>query len=222
LESLVSTSPSKEIGATVPCGHLFHVECFQKWHSHKKNTSTRQTDHHCNCPTCNKETLDFVRLYLDSEALNSEDYRDGRKSISCDDDDLELYKVKAERNQLKKEKERLEKEDAKRKRELHQLKLELKKLKMLKVHKEPEPMKKIAETFVTVKNGINYMFKCISRGCRRSSHHSNSHDILSVLSFDDDYDFSEILSDDETSDDESGTISLDVQDESLMVPTLLF
>jgi len=84
--------------------------------------------------------------------------------------------------------------------------------------KEPDLRMKITETFVTAKNGINYMLKCISRGCRRGSHHSNSHDILSVLSFDDDYDFSEVLSDD----DETGTISLDDQDESLLVPTLLF
>merc|ERR1712165_425029 len=218
LESLISTSPSKEIGATVPCGHLFHVECFQKWHLYNKNSSTRQTDHHCNCPTCNKETVDFIRLYPDSETVNPEKYgEEGRKSISRDDnDDLELYKVKAERNQLKKEKERLQKEDAKHKRELNQLKLELNIMK--REMNEPDLRMKITETFVTAKNGINYMLKCISRGCRRSSHHSNSHDILSVLSFDDDYDFSEVLSDD----DETGTISLDDQDESLLVPTLLF
>lgn len=214
LENLCSTSPKKGICATVPCGHLFHAECFQKWQSCKKNTTSTRQSQHCNCPICNREISDFVRLYLTCEEVNPTNYDAGRNSISSDDDDLELYKVKAETNQLKKENERLVKEDAKRKRELHQIKLELKMMKRLR---DPGPMKKIAETFANAKNGMNYVLKCISRGCRRSSHHSNSHDILSVLSFDDDYDFSVIFSDDENE-----TISVDSQDESLMVPTLLF
>mmetsp|Transcript_21282 Transcript_21282/g.50322 ORF Transcript_21282/g.50322 Transcript_21282/m.50322 type:complete len:531 (+) Transcript_21282:295-1887(+) len=50
------------IGAAVPCGHLFHYECFSMWQASRVYGSVK-------CPTCNVQTQNCVRLYLDVAAL---------------------------------------------------------------------------------------------------------------------------------------------------------
>ncbi len=60
LESLLS-SASEKIGVTVPCGHCFHWDCFQEWQS--------RSNHHfiTPCPTCARQTHNFIRIYLSTE-----------------------------------------------------------------------------------------------------------------------------------------------------------
>ena len=43
---------SKEFGNAFPCGHVFHLDCFQNLGSNP------------NCPTCRKPTREFCRIYL--------------------------------------------------------------------------------------------------------------------------------------------------------------
>eukprot|EP00536_Pseudo-nitzschia_multiseries_P011080 jgi/Psemu1/204888/e_gw1.360.2.1 len=50
------------VGATVPCGHLFHYDCFGSWQASKSYGAVK-------CPTCNVQTQNFVRLYLDVASL---------------------------------------------------------------------------------------------------------------------------------------------------------
>jgi Ring finger domain len=56
---------SKSAGTCVPCGHCFHVECFDGWKaaSHSKQSSK--------CPTCNTKAKTFCRLYLDFNQNNN-------------------------------------------------------------------------------------------------------------------------------------------------------
>jgi len=57
------------IGATVPCGHLYHYDCFDSW---RASQAARRSSHDSTvkCPTCNVKTKDFTRLYLDVTSIN--------------------------------------------------------------------------------------------------------------------------------------------------------
>jgi len=57
------------IGATVPCGHLYHYDCFDSW---RASQAARRSSHDpsIKCPTCNLKTKDFTRLYLDITSIN--------------------------------------------------------------------------------------------------------------------------------------------------------
>ena len=51
------------IGATVPCGHLYHYGCFDAWRASSHGRAIK-------CPTCNIKTTDFTRLFLDITSIN--------------------------------------------------------------------------------------------------------------------------------------------------------
>ena len=53
-----SNNNNHNIGATVPCGHLYHYDCFGSWQASRPYGAVK-------CPTCNVKTENFVRLYLD-------------------------------------------------------------------------------------------------------------------------------------------------------------
>lgn len=81
------------VGTTVPCGHLFHVECFKNWIDHtQRNTNVK-------CPMCNggcTRQTPFVRLFVDLSGLTagSDDVSDSsdEEDNICephDEDDVE-------------------------------------------------------------------------------------------------------------------------------------
>ena len=63
---------AETIGCSVPCGHCFHVECFQHY--------KRQTRGRLACPTCKTETTTFIRIFLDSEGSETVDLTDDSNS----------------------------------------------------------------------------------------------------------------------------------------------
>ena len=63
LEPLVQNDDSLRIGATVPCGHCFHVTC---WKQSFASASNQRRSNARNCPTCNSVTKVFMRLYLNA------------------------------------------------------------------------------------------------------------------------------------------------------------
>lgn len=68
------------IGATVPCGHLYHYDCFGSWQASRSYGAVK-------CPTCNVQTENFVRLYLDVGSLA------GAQCHLAEDDDISLSSV---------------------------------------------------------------------------------------------------------------------------------
>ena len=68
------------IGATVPCGHLFHYDCFASWQASKSYGAVK-------CPTCNVKTDNFIRLYLDVGSLA------GSQCQYIGDDDISLTSI---------------------------------------------------------------------------------------------------------------------------------
>jgi hypothetical protein len=76
------------IGATVPCGHLYHYGCFDAWRASSHGRAIK-------CPTCNIKTTDFTRLFLDISSINglvcqrasSSEDDISLSSIEDDDDD---------------------------------------------------------------------------------------------------------------------------------------
>jgi hypothetical protein len=66
LRQTTPTEPANEtllIGATVPCGHCFHLNC---WKQSFDSASRHQRPNVNNCPTCNVKTKSFMRLYLNA------------------------------------------------------------------------------------------------------------------------------------------------------------
>ena len=69
------------IGTAVPCGHMFHIECFETW-ADDRYSSRKQSPTHC--PSCNKicsHDKPFIRLYLKLDdnndcQINDLDYTD--------------------------------------------------------------------------------------------------------------------------------------------------
>ncbi|CAB9496553.1 expressed unknown protein [Seminavis robusta] len=49
-----------EIGAVVPCGHVFHIKCWQLWAAHEGR-----------CPTCNQDAAIFCKLFISAPPLPS-------------------------------------------------------------------------------------------------------------------------------------------------------
>lgn len=61
----VSSSSSSSLGACVPCGHVFHKSCFQRW---KTSCQQKQRDE-IKCPSCNQISTQFTELFLDLPAV---------------------------------------------------------------------------------------------------------------------------------------------------------
>ena len=61
LESLVS---EEQIGVSNPCGHPFHVHCFEEWKQHSDDLKRI-----CKCPTCNKKTKTFLPIFINFDPL---------------------------------------------------------------------------------------------------------------------------------------------------------
>ena len=77
-------------GATVPCGHLCHVKCWDEW------MAASMTNHHrhqqsTKCPMCNSATTALVRLFLTVPTArnqrNDDDDDDSEESGMESDDD---------------------------------------------------------------------------------------------------------------------------------------
>jgi Ring finger domain len=47
-----------EIGVVVPCGHVFHIKCWQQWAVHARR-----------CPSCNQDAGLFCRLFISAPPL---------------------------------------------------------------------------------------------------------------------------------------------------------
>lgn len=88
-EKLISITDEKKVGATVPCGHCFHWDCFQKW----KHESSRLWK--VPCPICMKLTNNFFRIYITTE-IN----RDAVEGVEQEIVD-EMKKSSAENDSLK-------------------------------------------------------------------------------------------------------------------------
>lgn len=168
------SSANKPIGATVPCGHMFHVDCFRKYMDHNRISRFCSPRHlnTCKCPTCSTKLTNFVRLYLTCEEIEVTDDNDAMTPKNRNDIDSEMYKMKATIDQLKKQHEQLSKENE-----------------AMKRVKASDPMKEIGKVLSTAKDFIDYVIFNISRGCRRADiDHDSYGAISSVLSFDDGYD----------------------------------
>jgi hypothetical protein len=68
MEKLTSVT-NQAIGVTVPCGHCFHWDCYQKW----KNRSNI-------CPTCRECTSDFIQIFISAE-INEASVKDVDKEV---------------------------------------------------------------------------------------------------------------------------------------------
>jgi chromosome segregation ATPase len=71
---LETLSSRAVIGSCVPCGHCFHVECYNTWKTTGRSASKTK------CPTCNTESSMFCRLYVDLRDLNFRSRSKSRKS----------------------------------------------------------------------------------------------------------------------------------------------
>ena len=90
------------IGCTVPCGHIFHIKCFEEWRVHCSNKLIQQSDSvpdRTSCPICNEEIKDFIRLY--SGLYDSSD---------SDDDTIDLTKTNENTEELERKVKELKKE----------------------------------------------------------------------------------------------------------------
>ena len=61
------------IGTTVPCGHCFHEKCFQGWERSRSSSSCVK------CPSCNRDHVQFIKVYIDFENI---------KTVTLDADDV--------------------------------------------------------------------------------------------------------------------------------------
>jgi hypothetical protein len=56
------------VGACIPCGHVFHASCFQRWavsQPEKEDSSEEEmSDSSSPCPLCMQPVVDFQRIYL--------------------------------------------------------------------------------------------------------------------------------------------------------------
>ena len=67
-----ATTASKKVGAVVPCGHVFHDKCYQRWYAaqRRRNLVGGQQQQQgsdsfrCKCPMCNVLCDNFVQIYL--------------------------------------------------------------------------------------------------------------------------------------------------------------
>ena len=90
------------IGSTVPCGHIFHIKCFEEWRFHCSNRLIQLPDGVPNktpCPICNGDTKDFVRLFCDIY-----------DSSDSDDDTIDLTKTNENTEELERKVKELKKE----------------------------------------------------------------------------------------------------------------
>jgi chromosome segregation ATPase len=58
------------IGTTIPCGHIFHMKCFEAWTADRRSARTRTK---FLCPSCNESCScdkPFIRLYLTTDSKN--------------------------------------------------------------------------------------------------------------------------------------------------------
>jgi len=70
------------IGATTPCGHCFHVHCFENWK--QSSLGSARAGGNVKCPLCNNRTAEFHRLFLDLTGATLQ----GEGGGDDDDDDL--------------------------------------------------------------------------------------------------------------------------------------
>mmetsp|Transcript_12688 Transcript_12688/g.19232 ORF Transcript_12688/g.19232 Transcript_12688/m.19232 type:complete len:353 (-) Transcript_12688:191-1249(-) len=146
MEKLVSVF-NEEIGATVPCGHCFHWKCYQECKSSWRSDR---------CPTCRKPITSFIRLYMTSNLNDNDD-----SVVDIEEEAFDsLRKSIAQNDALKQEKLALEEElrTIKRASEAeHQL-----------LNTIPKFMKDIGDNIQRFGNGLNYIYKCIQKGCIRA------------------------------------------------------
>ena len=83
LESLFGDEDAPSIGACVPCGHVFHEPCFDKWRAQQQ----QQRGGTCKCVMCNQPATQFVKLYLDR---SSEPSTDGMVDLDAPDKEDEV------------------------------------------------------------------------------------------------------------------------------------
>lgn len=120
------TPPKPKIGAVVPCGHVFHSSCWNRWQSaHKRrcNSDERSANEKCKCPMCNAPCDSFVQLFLgepasrksssNSNVGTSSFVEEDSESIvllakTCHDSARRLDRVKDKLNRYKRENKSLE------------------------------------------------------------------------------------------------------------------
>lgn len=74
------------IGAAIPCGHCFHLGCFEGWRASAVGRS-HSTLAEVKCPTCNKGARNFCRIYIDLEHRYPADDDDDASSSDDDEQD---------------------------------------------------------------------------------------------------------------------------------------
>jgi vacuolar-type H+-ATPase subunit I/STV1 len=79
---------NQHLGVCVPCGHCFHVDCFNQYLAYRRN------DAHRKCPMCQSAVKGFYRVYLDLSKIGSSA---GNESFSpASRKDADEYKHKCE------------------------------------------------------------------------------------------------------------------------------
>ena len=70
----------KQVCATVPCGHVFHLSCFQEWERSQRRKGS------CKCPICNTLSTSSVRLFV--QFSRDDDHDDGASLSSHSQGDM--------------------------------------------------------------------------------------------------------------------------------------
>lgn len=164
-EKLISVA-NHDIGATVPCGHCFHWQCFQTWKSFSRQSQPE-------CPICRRSASDFIRIFVTSE-INKEE------SKKLDEE------VGTALNQLIDENESLKKKQAEMEHKIKRLKEESK-----TTNGFENLLVSVGSGLQHIGNGITYIGSTIKRGCRRPNDESRfpNNELLSIPS-EDSYDSS--------------------------------
>ena len=115
----------KSLCSTVPCGHIFHYECFSSWKESQlddrnnnrniENDTTRSTPptrSRIKCPTCNKRTKTCIKLFLSSNLVIQPQSSTSLSSLAARCDKLEdsLTRRKEKCKKLSKEKRILQRQ----------------------------------------------------------------------------------------------------------------
>ncbi|CAB9522928.1 expressed unknown protein [Seminavis robusta] len=84
----MTNEPMADFGAAAPCGHPAHASCFEQWSSYQKKGAGNGNKGGVPCPTCQKETTSFVKIYLRASQQEENDRNEEEDSHSDEESKL--------------------------------------------------------------------------------------------------------------------------------------
>ncbi|CAB9527676.1 expressed unknown protein [Seminavis robusta] len=82
----MTNEPMADFGAAAPCGHPAHASCFEQWSSYQKKGAGNGNKGGVPCPTCQKETTSFVKIYLRASQQEENDRNEEEDSHSDEEE----------------------------------------------------------------------------------------------------------------------------------------